>query len=129
MAVHPMLTVVARAFAAEMAARGEIFHNPRLADQAPGSWTKLGENVGVGGSEPALHAAFVASAGHLRNLLDGDYGYVGIGVLQSGGRMWVVEVFMRSDAPLPQVAPPDSSVTRKAGMATRFGLAVRGVRK
>lgn len=129
MSVHPQLTVLARVFAARMAANGKIFHNPHLADQAPHSWTKLGENVGVGGSQASLHQAFVASPGHLRNLLDGEYGYVGIGVLHSGGRMWVVEAFMRSDAPLPQVSPPKSPVTDNAHMATRFQLAKRAVRQ
>ncbi len=129
MSVHPQLTVMARVFVLQMIARGEIFHNPNLAAQAPAEWMKLGENVGVGSSEASLHQAFIDSSGHLRNLLDGDYKYVGVGVVNANGRMWVVENFMRSDAPLPQVSPPKTAITQKAGLATRFNLATRAVKR
>lgn len=125
MTVHPQLTVLARDFAPKMVANGKIFHNPDLSKQAPESWRKLGENVGVGGNVSGLHQAFVDSPGHLRNLLDPAYRYIGVGVVHANGRMWVVHDFMASDAPLPQVAPPKSNVTSKAGMATRYQLALK----
>lgn len=125
--VHPQLTVLARNFAPRMVERGQIFHNPDLSKQAPDTWQKLGENVGVGGTVASLHQAFVDSPGHYRNLVDPSYRYIGVGVVHANGRMWVVEDFMGSDAPLPQVQPPKSNVTSKAGMATRFQLALKRV--
>ncbi len=88
------LDTVARNWANQMAARGSLVHNPNLSKQAPAGWRKLGENVGVGGTEPTLFAAFVASPGHFANLVDPQFNNVGIAVVYSGGRMWTVHVFM-----------------------------------
>lgn len=123
------LTDVARNFAVKMAASGGIYHNPDLASQAPGDWLKLGENVGVGGDEPGLHQAFVNSPGHYRNLVDGDFQSVGIGVVYSGGRMWVVEEFMKSEnPPVPLVVTKPAPVTSSDARLNRYRqvLANRG---
>ena len=88
------LDAVAQDWANQMAARGSLVHNPNLSKQAPAGWRKLGENVGVGGTEPTLFAAFVASPGHFANLVDPQFNNVGIAVVYSGGRMWTVHVFM-----------------------------------
>jgi uncharacterized protein YkwD len=42
----------------------------------------------------SLHLAFMDSAPHRRNILYRAYKYVGIGVVRSGGRMWVTVLFM-----------------------------------
>ena len=107
------MVVVARRWAEHMASVGQISHNPNLAAQAAPGWSKLGENVGVGGDEPQLHQAFVNSPGHYANLVDGAYSEAGIAVVDSGGRKWVVEAFRASKsgttaqakAPAPSPAP------------------------
>ena len=59
-------------------------------------WTLLGENVGVGGADlVALWNAFAGSAGHNANILDYRWNYVGVGVIESGGRHFVTMEFMR----------------------------------
>jgi uncharacterized protein YkwD len=100
LAVESHLTSIARSFAAQMAANGSIFHNPNLASSAPSQWLKLGENVGVGYDEPSLHQAFVNSPAHYRNLVDPSYRYIGLGVVYSGGKTWVVEDFMQTSTPI-----------------------------
>ena len=74
---------------------GRLFHNPDLGSVTTG-WTKLGENVGFGGTVDALHAAFMNSPGHRANILDPVYTHVGLGVVVEGSRIWVAEVFMES---------------------------------
>ncbi|MCL1692197.1 MAG: CAP domain-containing protein [Actinomycetia bacterium] len=95
--VHSDLVPDARTHSAQMMAAGEIYHTSPLSAVASG-WEALAENVGAGPSVDSLHAAFMASSGHRRNIL-GDYNYVGIGVSQSdSGQLWVTVIFMRKGA-------------------------------
>jgi len=98
--VNSDLVPDARTHSAQMMAAGDIYHTSPLSAVASG-WEALAENVGAGPSVDSLHAAFMASSGHRRNIL-GDYNYVGIGVSQSeSGQLWVTVIFMRKGAPAP----------------------------
>ncbi|MGH9051844.1 MAG: CAP domain-containing protein [Acidimicrobiia bacterium] len=88
----------ARAHSAEMAAAADIWHNPCLA-QGTSGWWALGENVGMGPNVPVLHDAFMNSEPHEKNIL-GDYNYLGVGVVVSGGIVYVTVVFMLGPAGL-----------------------------
>lgn len=97
------LTRVARTWTAQMASKDKLSHNPSLASDVEGSWTRLGENVGysqlTGASTSELvkrlHAAFVGSPGHYRNMI-GDFTQVGVGVeVTSANKMWVTVVFQK----------------------------------
>jgi uncharacterized protein YkwD len=102
LSVSPALVDVARGWSAQMAAAGNISHNPSLAAQAPSNWAKLGENVGMGGDVQGLHDAFVASEHHYVNMVDPQFSQVGIGVVRGGdGTIFVTVDFM---APSPQNA-------------------------
>ena len=96
------LTAVAQAWAAELAVRGVISHNPSVRSQVVG-WKIVGENVGVGGTVDAVHAGFVASPTHYANLVDPAYTKVGFGIVRPDARIFVVEVFMlpKSTAQVP----------------------------
>ena len=87
------LSSVARTWAAKMAAAGTISHNPNLAKQVSG-WTKLSENVGMGGSIEVIHDALVASRSHYVNLVDTEVTLMGIGVVVSGNAVFIVQNFM-----------------------------------
>ena len=101
--VNLQLTGVARKWSDNMAAAGGISHNPQLANQVEGDWTRLGENVGyssrtdTSGEEfvRRLDAAFWASPGHKANVV-GDYNQVGVGVRMTGHTMWVTVQFMKA---------------------------------
>ena len=103
------LTSVAQAWAAELASRGVISHNPSVRSQVVG-WKVLGENVGVGGTVDAVHAGFVASPTHYANLVDSAYTKVGFGIVRPDARIFVVEVFMlpktATAAPVVQAQAP-----------------------
>ena len=102
--VNLALTRVARAWSDRMAGDGEISHNPQVANQVDGDWTRLGENVGFSSRSGTtttefvdrLHDAFLASPGHRANIM-GDYNQVGIGVRMTGDTMWVTVNFMKAD--------------------------------
>jgi uncharacterized protein YkwD len=86
------LQAYARYHAQEMAASGGIYHSD--ISQLLGPWSTVGENVGVGPSVDAIQNALLASPGHYRNLSDGGFGYVGVGVfVDASGRVWTAHVF------------------------------------
>jgi hypothetical protein len=94
--VHPELVSVARGWAASMAQADRISHNPRLAQSVAADWQKLGENVGVGMDVAKLHAAFVASPLHYKNLVDPDFTEIGVGVvIGKDGALFTAHQFMQ----------------------------------
>ncbi len=86
---HPSLTTMARNWSSQMAAVGNISHNPNLAALGPTNWALLGENVGKGPSVDSLHDAFVASPTHYANIVNVGFDSVGVGVVQSGATKFV----------------------------------------
>lgn len=86
------LTEVARRHSARMASKSSLYHNPDLGSEVSG-WSRVGENVGRGGSVSSLHTALMDSPGHRKNLLDKDFSEVGVGVVVSGSTVWVTQVF------------------------------------
>ena len=98
--LDPELSNVARTHATEMASRELLHHTPD--DQLRrrvSNWTTLGENVGVGASVDSLHAAFMNSPLHRANVMHEFFRHVGVGVVESGGRMWVTVIFQGTADP------------------------------
>jgi hypothetical protein len=110
LSVNGTLTSVARSWASHMAAAGGLSHNPSLSSQAPSDWTRLGENVGMGPSVDVLQQAFTNSSAHYANMVNPAFTSIGVGVVQSGGTLYVTEDFMRGgyavSAPAPKPAAP-----------------------
>lgn len=112
LASKPDLVAVARNQATRMAQRGEPFHNPSLGSEVD-NWRKVGENVGAGYEVGSLHRSFMESATHRQNILDAEFDHVGIGVVVSGGKLFVSQVFrdpMQTQA-APPPPPPPTTVT------------------
>ncbi len=82
----------AQAWAEKMAADGKLSHSDLAANQAPG-WTALAENVALNTSVDGAHQALMNSSGHRANILSATYTKIGVGVVNSGGQIWVVEEF------------------------------------
>jgi uncharacterized protein YkwD len=128
------LDAVAERHAAAMAARGSIFHNPELGRQVE-RWESVGENVGVGPDVATLHQAFLDSPAHRTNLLDDRYLEVGIGIVERGGHLWVVEVFRRelpagavvTSDPVPAPVVPDAAALAATASARSVELAPAAV--
>jgi hypothetical protein len=101
--VNPTMASVARSWAGTMAAAGTISHNPNLSTLVTG-WTRLGENVGMGGSVDSVHQALLASPPHHQNMVDAAFNSVGVGVASNGASVFVVQTFAALATPV--VRPP-----------------------
>jgi hypothetical protein len=115
------LSAVALAWSTRMARSSELRHNPGLRRQVP-SFRWAGENVGYGPSWHPIFEALMASPRHRANILDLDFTEIGVGIVRSGGRIWVTQVF-RAPAPPRRtpaaVAPGDTTKPRVTGPGTR----------
>ena len=124
---------MARSWSGTMLAAGGISHNPGLAGQAPSTWAKLGENVGMGFDVQGLHDAFVNSPAHYRNMVDGEFDAVGVGVVhREDGLIFVTVNFMTTRAApvaAPAVARPQArkicSKNRRGRVVCRLARARR----
>ncbi|HVF12069.1 MAG TPA: CAP domain-containing protein, partial [Actinomycetota bacterium] len=108
------LVSIARRHSSRMASQGTIFHNGNLANEAPNDWKTLGENVGMGPACDDIHTAFMNSASHRKNILDGAFNYIGVGVVIAGdGTIYVTQVFMQAAASgSTSTAAPTTSAPR-----------------
>ncbi len=77
-------------------ASGTFAHNPNLASQVPGGWSKLAENlVANAPSVSSAHSALAGSATHYANMIDPDFTHIGVGVAVDGeGELWATEIFV-----------------------------------
>ncbi len=97
------LAGAARKHAAQMAGHGTLSHQlsgeaslPARVAHAGVHHSWLSENVAEGTSAEDIHAQFMKSANHRANILDSDMDTVGIGVVQSGGKWYAVEDFIKA---------------------------------
>lgn len=82
----------AEAWATQMANTGGVSHS-EITDGISSDWRVLGENVGMGNSIEQIHSAFMRSPSHRGALLAGKYRFVGVGVAERDGRIYVAQVF------------------------------------
>jgi len=116
------LRTIARRHSQRMMVEGTIFHNENLQQDVESvfpAWQKIGENVGVGPSIPVLHRAFMDSPGHRANIVDPDWGWLGVGGVSGGDRLFVTQDFLELQ---PGAARPTAAQFRLAG-TTRTGTA------
>ena len=128
LATDGQLINVARGWSAQMAGAGGISHNPALGSQVS-NWRSLGENVGTGSDVATIEAALEASPHHFENMVDPNFNYVGIGVVEAGGAIWVTEDFKQAKtgtlpatqapAPAPAPKPRPSTAPRPAPAPAR----------
>ncbi len=105
--VDGQLSGLAQGWAQHMASTGVLSHSSLTAGITE-SWSKLGENVGVGPDNPTIWNAFIHSAEHYANLVDPAFNRVGVGVAYDGnGTQWTCHKFMDlNGASAPPPAPP-----------------------
>lgn len=122
--LRPMaeLNAVAQAQSQRMASSSTLFHNPNLASEVT-NWRSLAENVGYAGDIPTVVDAFMNSAPHRANLL-GAFQELGVGVVRSGSRVWVTQVFrtpVTVAAATPTCPLPDPAAGALAVQVRRAG--------
>ncbi len=107
----------ARVHTQDMMDAGNIYHSTSAELKAAGGtgWSKLGENVGRGGTVDSLHTAFMNSAGHKANIL-GDYNYAGIGTGTLEGVLYVTVVFKKDGGTI--IAPAATTTTTTTTLLT-----------
>lgn len=96
-----LLAATARGWSVTMADRGALSHDPALAEVAAWvepAWTKVAENVGLGGTVASVQDAFMGSPGHRGNILDPAVNRIGVGVEVRAGRVWVTLRFLAGPA-------------------------------
>jgi len=94
------LSGLAQTHANEIAASGSLWHSDLgawLAAPWMGAWRALGENLaqaGPGTNAWAIEDAWMSSAPHRANILNGGFNRIGVGVKVDGaGRVWMVALF------------------------------------
>lgn len=109
----------ARNHTQDMMDANQIYHSTsaELKAAAGSGWSKLGENVGRGGTVSSLHQAFMNSPGHRANIL-GEYNYVGIGTGTKDGVLYVTVVFMQKGATTTTTTAPPQTTTTEASTTT-----------
>lgn len=81
-------------WARELAASGELGHNPRLREVVPSRYGWAGENVAMSWTDANIDQMWWDSEGHRANILGEHYTAVGIAfVVDSDGQYWAVQVF------------------------------------
>lgn len=124
------LAPIAREWSGHMAATNHLYHRSDLRAQVETrvtrDWQRIGENVGYGGDVAGLHRAFMASPGHLDNIV-GDYNRVGVGVINVGSTIWVTFNFLKGPAIRGGTGlnPPNGNLwlSTSAGEVRNFGQA------
>jgi hypothetical protein len=118
--VSGSLASEARTHSQAMASSNSLYHS--TADQYPGNWIGLGENVGVGPTCNDVQQAFLASPHHYENIVDPKWTSIGIGVVPSsdGTGLWVTVAFEQfpaapaPPAPAPAPAPTPAPAPKPA---------------
>jgi uncharacterized protein YkwD len=97
------LATAARRHAGLMAQHSAAEHGfagePNLASratQAGAHFAWLSENVAQGAGVELIQAEFLRSANHRANILDSDMDSIGVGVVERGGQLFVVEDFSKA---------------------------------
>ena len=89
------LTDKARAWAATLAAQGQLAHEDL--HQLGVAWTQSAENVGRAGSIEDIERLWQASAEHRANMLNGAYTLTGVGTARAkDGTIYAVQLFIKS---------------------------------
>jgi len=87
--------VMARHGSAQHGFEGELSLSARV-KQAGAHFSWLAENVAQGPTAEFIHSQFMHSAPHLANILDRDMDSIGVGVVERGGQLFVVEDFSQA---------------------------------
>lgn len=82
---------VARRHARQMASDRAVYHDANMGNEIT-HWRRLGQNTGAGRNCRSLFRSFMRSPSHRANIL-GSWRYLGVGVEQGGGKVFVQQIF------------------------------------
>ena len=120
---HDGVAQVARQWSNTMYRRGVFEHNSTFSAEYPRGSIRGGENIAFvpfSGRQQDLRAATLSafeglsdSPGHYRNMIDGEFAQIGVGIAARGGAIWVTQNFA--------CYPPDPQ-TRECGDAPEIDV-------
>jgi uncharacterized protein YkwD len=84
------LTYRAHKHSAAMASRHQLYHSDL---STVCCYRAVAENVGYATTLYRVHRALMNSPAHRANILGTKWDAIGVGVVQSGGYLWVTEIF------------------------------------
>ncbi len=87
------LSSYARAHSASMSGNRTLFHTGDF--RVLCCWSSISENIAYDDTARDAHRALMASPHHRANILDPSKTAVGVGVVRSGGLLWITELFRR----------------------------------
>jgi Cysteine-rich secretory protein family len=116
--VRSDLVTAARSHSTTMARQGVLSHSSLSGICC---FKALAENVGAGATVGAVHTALMGSSGHRANILNPAMRHVGVGVVSSGGTLWVTEIFRVpvNGSAADLTAPAKKKTAVRPGSATR----------
>ena len=117
LAVSSNLASVAQDWAVHMAQQEGLSHRPNLAAGVTVDWKLLGENVGRAPEVDQQMTAFINSATHYKNLVEGSFTHIGVGTVRTpDGLLYTAHEFanVRPAAPAPSTAPAPSAAPTSA---------------
>lgn len=92
--VDPELTAVAQAWAEQMVAEQDLYHNPDLGEQVPAGYGAWGENIAYSSDPTRIDGMWWESDGHRANMLGSSYTHIGVAFVQDDqGTWWAVQNF------------------------------------
>lgn len=94
---HDVMGDHASGWSGHMAWMNDLQHHPNLTSEAnkiTSSWQGFAEIVGRGPSVAAVHEGFMRSPAHRDKIL-GNWSWQGVGIVESGGQLWVTVRFLR----------------------------------
>ena len=92
MSLSDRLSKIARRHSRRMARQRALSHSDLNGLLRSGA-SSAGENVGYGDDLSGLLKAFLNSPAHAENLL-GKWNETGVGIVRSGGRLWITQIFV-----------------------------------
>ena len=87
------LASYARAHSASMSGSRSLFHTGDF--RVLCCWSSISENVAFDDTARAAHRALMRSPSHRADMLDPTKRGVGVGVVRSGGQLWITQLFRR----------------------------------
>jgi uncharacterized protein YkwD len=93
--ISSYVSKLAHSHSRKMANLRTYFHHCLSCLMSRYGWSYVGENVGYASTVRRMHRWFMHSSTHRANILCRCFTRVGVGVVRSGGYVWVTEIFYR----------------------------------
>jgi uncharacterized protein YkwD len=92
-ALNHDISKMARNHSKKMSNQNHLSHSCLTCKFSGWNWHALGENVVKAKTVAKAHKSLMGSPDHRSNILGSQYSKVGVGIVESGGWLWVTQMF------------------------------------